>query len=192
MGNTTPFVAFDLDDVLANLRDPMMTMLRQRTGKNIHWNQWQSYELGPLYGTSSEKIMEWVLEDQVLENATLEPHARQAVEAARENGFRVAVVTARAWHPRGEGLTRDWLEQHGLNVDELHLVPLFGDKAVILNDLGVVEHFIDDHLAHLYPASELPGVRQVLLVDRPWNRSDASLHRLRCLGEFKDLLEYSD
>jgi 5'(3')-deoxyribonucleotidase len=191
MGNNTPFVVFDLDDVLANLRDPMMTMLRQRTGKNIHWNQWQSYELGPLYETSSEKIMEWVLEDEVLEAATLEPYAKIAVEAARENGFGIAVVTARAWHPRGQGLTREWLEQHDLNVDELHLVPLFGDKAAILNDLGVVEHFIDDHLAHLYPASALPGVRQVLLVDRPWNRNDVSLRRLQCLGEFKALLECS-
>ena len=89
MGNITPFVAFDLDDVLANLRDSMMTMLRERTGKNIHWKQWQSYELGPLYGTSSEEIMEWVLEDKVLEAATLEPYARHAVEAARERGFRV-------------------------------------------------------------------------------------------------------
>jgi 5'(3')-deoxyribonucleotidase len=189
MVNTTPFVVFDLDDVLANLRDPMMTMLRQRTGKNIHWSQWQSYELGPRYGTSSDNIMEWVLEDEVLEAATLEPYARPVFEAARQNGYRIAVVTARAWHPRGEELTREWLEQHELNVDELHLVPMLGNKAAVLSDLGVVEHFIDDHLAHLYPASELPSVRQVLLVDRPWNRSDASLRRLQCLGELKTLLE---
>jgi 5'(3')-deoxyribonucleotidase len=191
MPHPAPYVVFDLDDVLANLREHMMSMLIERTGRNIHWRQWQDYELSGLYRTSNEEIMHWVREDEVLEAATLEPHARDAVDAARTAGFRIAVITARAWHPRGDALTREWLRRHDLSVDELYLVPLFGDKAEVLNRLGVVEHFIDDHLAHLYPARELPGVRRVLLVDRPWNRSDETLQRLRDLSEFTALLQAS-
>ena len=80
-----------------------------------------------------------------------------------------AVVTARAWHPRGDSLTREWLHHHDLRVDELYLVPLFGNKAQVLNTLGVVEHFIDDHPAHLYQrrASARKDGR-FTLTDVPW------------------------
>ena len=188
MPHRAPYVVFDLDDVLANLREHLMSMLRERTGRNIHWRHWRDYELSGLYRTSNEEIMHWVREDEVLEAATLEPHAKDAIDTARSAGFRIAVITARAWHPRGDSLTRDWLQSHELSVDELNLVPLFGNKAEVLNTLGVVEHFIDDHLAHLYPARELPGVRSVFLVDRPWNRADRTLHRLHNLSEFTALL----
>ncbi len=188
MPHPKPYVVFDLDDVLANLRERMMSMLTERTGRNIHWSQWRDSELSGLYRTSDEEIMHWVQEDEVLEAATLEPHAKDAVDKAKAAGFRTAVITARAWHPRAEALTEEWLWRHDLSVDELYLVPLFGNKAQVLNELGVVEHFIDDHLAHLYPARELPGVRKVLLVDRPWNRADETLHRLHDLSEFTALL----
>ncbi len=184
-----PYVVFDLDDVLANLREHLMSMLRKRTGKDIHWHQWCEYKLEGLYGISGEKIMQWVHEDEVFETATLEPGAKEAVTAAKAANFRVAVVTARAWHPKGESLTADWLQRHELAVDELYLVPIFGDKAAILRRLGEVEHFIDDHLGHLYPAMQLPEVHQVYLLDRPWNRQDELLHRLHSLDEFTDLLQ---
>jgi len=184
-----PYAVFDLDDVLANLRDHLMAMLHRRTGREIHWSEWRDYELGGLYGTGNETIMAWVLEDRVLEEATLEPHAADAVSAARRAGYRVAVVTARGWHPQGEALTREWLERQGLAVDELYLVPAFGDKATVLEALGQVAYFVDDHVGHLYPAQALPGVRRALLVDRPWNRHDREMHRLFGLDEFVALLE---
>ncbi len=184
-----PYVVFDLDDVLANLREHLMSMLRHQTGQNVHWNEWHQYELGSVYNTTAEVIMGWVLEHRVLESASLEPHARVAVHAARQSGHRVAVVTARAWHPRGERLTEEWLTEHGLDIDELHLVPAFGDKSGVLRGLGSVAYFIDDHLGHLYPARVLPEVGETLLIDRPWNRQDREMRRLFGLDEFVDLLQ---
>lgn len=184
MSKPTPYIVFDLDDVLANLRENLMAMLTKRTGRDIHWRQWLNYELSGLYQANAEQIVQWVQEDEVLEAVTLEPHAKAAVDAAKAAGLRTAVVTARDWHPRGQTLTEEWLGRHDLSLDELHLVPLFGNKAAILSELGRVEHFIDDHLGHLYPARDLPGVNNVLLVDRPWNRADETLNRLRDIGEF--------
>ena len=183
------YVVFDLDDVLANLRDHLMRMLRRQTGREIHWNEWHEYELGSVYNTTTESIMQWVLEHQVLESASLEPHARAAVDAARRAGYRVAVITARGWHPRGERLTEEWLNKHSLDIDELHLVPAFGDKSRVLRGLGSVAYFVDDHVGHLYPARTLKQVRETLLIDRPWNRADREIRRLFGLEEFVDILQ---
>ena len=186
-----PYVVFDLDDVLANLRDHLMCMLRHQTGQDVHWEEWHQYELGSVYNTTAEVIMGWVLEHQVLESASLEPHAQVAVHAARQCGYRVAVVTARGWHPRGKRLTEEWLARHGLDIDELHLVPAFGDKSGILRGLGSVAYFIDDNVGHLYPAQALPEVGETLLIDRPWNRQDREIRRLFGLDEFVELLKTS-
>ena len=183
-----PFVVFDLDDTLANLREHLMAMLNRRTGRAIHWTAWRRYELVTVYGASVEQILEWVLQDRVLESAHLEPHAREAVVAARGAGYRVAVVTARGWHPRGEAITRGWLERHGIEVDALHLVPAFGCKAEVLARLGPVHHYVDDHAGHLHPARAVPSVRETHLLDRPWNRDDTTLSRLRGLDELIQLL----
>ncbi len=187
--NAQSYVAFDLDDVLANLRDHLMSMLWRQTGQEIHWNEWHQYELGSVYNTTTDVIMDWVLEHRVLESASLEPHAQPAVRAAREAGYRVAVVTARGWHPRGQQLTEEWLNAHGLDIDELHLVSAFGDKSSVLRELGRVAYFVDDHVGHLYPARALPYVSETLLVDRPWNRQDRELRRLYGLEEFVNLLK---
>ena len=184
-----PFVVFDLDDTLANLREHLMAMLNRRTGREIHWTEWCRYELVSVYGASVEQILDWVLEDRVLEAAHLEPHAREAVAAARRAGFQVAVVTARGWHPRGEAITRAWLERQGIEVDALHLVPAFGSKAEVLARLGSVRHFIDDHAGHLHPARAVPSVQHTHLLDRPWNQDDTTLSRLRGLDEFVRVLE---
>jgi len=186
------FVAFDLDDVLANLRDHLMEVLNRHTGLSIHWQRWDRYELSGVYGLSIEQILNLVMEHRVLEAATLEPLAEAALAASRAAGYRVAVVTARGWHPRGEALTRAWLESHGLRVDALHLVRAFDGKAEALGALGDVAHFVDDHVGHLYPALRLPQVRQVHLLDRPWNRHDRTLPRLHGLEHFIDMLASPD
>ncbi len=129
MSKISPYVVFDLDDVLANLREELMTMLRLRTGRDIHWREWRSYKLDGLYGVSVKQILQWVMEEEVLEAAALERRAAETIEAARSAGYRIAVITARGWHPRGELLTWQWLERHALRVDELHLVPVFGDEC---------------------------------------------------------------
>lgn len=184
-----PYVVFDLDDTLANLREHLMASLNRRTGREVHWTEWRRYELVGVYGASVEQILAWVLEDRVLEAATLEPHAREAVASARRAGYRVAVVTARGWHPQGETITRRWLDRHGIHLDALHLVPAFGSKAGVLARLGPVEHFVDDHAGHLHPARALPTVRATHLLDRPWNRDDTTLNRLHGLDEVVRLLE---
>jgi len=184
-----PYVVFDLDDTLANLREHLMAALNRRTGLQVHWTEWRRYELVSVYGVAVEQILAWVLEDEVLESATLEPHAHDAVTVAREAGYRVAVVTARGWHPRGERITREWLERQGLTVDDVHLVPAFGSKAHVLARLGQVGHYIDDHAGHLHPARVVPGVRKTYLLDRPWNWEDTTLRRVRGLDEFVRILE---
>ena len=184
---TAPYVAFALDDVLANLREPLMCALNRRTGLDWHWHDWTEYKLCERYRATVEDVQRWLVDDAVLEQALPEPHAVECVAAARDAGYRVAVVTARAWHPRGEALTRDWLRTHGLRVDALHLVPIFTEKASTLRALGTVRHYVDDHAGHLHPARGI--VHRLHLLDRPWNRSDSALPRIHALPELSAALQ---
>jgi hypothetical protein len=38
-------IIFDLDDVLANLRESLYQTLTQVTGVDLHWRHWQHYAL---------------------------------------------------------------------------------------------------------------------------------------------------
>ena len=88
---------------------------------------------------------------------------KEAIEAVARAGHEIVIVTDRSFgaHPGvSQRLTVEWLEQHGIEYDQL----VFSrDKTVVHTDV-----FIDDKIEN-YDALERAGTNAFLL-NRPWNK----------------------
>lgn len=182
------WVAFDMDEVLANIREPMCEAINKETGSNIHWKEWKTYNLAEVYEKEID-LKDVLTRHQVIENATMEPFARDAIAHAKGLGYRVAIVTARGWHDFAREITIDWLEQRDIEVDRVEIVPHKGSKCETLKKIGPVKYFIDDHVDHIINAKASKSARINILRDRPWNRANSSEIRVHSLKEILSILK---
>lgn len=62
-------VVLDLDDCLANFRDPMCSLLNEKTKNTLHSNTWHSYNVGEtFYGITDKQFCDYIIEHNILEN----------------------------------------------------------------------------------------------------------------------------
>lgn len=182
--NAQPIIGFDLDEVLCNLRDGTMAALRRRHGYYPHWSEWTTFGHNRAHGVSDEEYLRIIVEERILEAAALEPFAREVIDDCHRLGFRTAVITARGYHPRGEEVTREWLDRHALKIDELRIVKFGESKVDVIRALGPVRAYIDDNADHidaLYAAGVGGDLR---MISRPWNADVDAFYRLKDLNWF--------
>lgn len=180
-------VVFDVDEVVANIRDKIASVLHKVTGRDISPERWDTYDLSEIYGIDIDRCLAAFLEHEVLENATLEPGAREAIKMTRESGYRVMMLTARGWHPDGDRLTREWLSAHGIIVDELRLIPVHASKVTTLEGTNTL-FFVDDNPRHIIEAEGSTSILTPVLFTRPWNRSVEVRNRIDTLKEFESMV----
>jgi 5'(3')-deoxyribonucleotidase len=181
-------VAFDLDEVILNLRDGILAALRRRQPGYLHWREWSHFHHNQDQGISNEEFLNIIVEESILEQAPIEPGAREAIEAIRSMGYETAVVTARGYHPRGESVTRRWLANERVVMDYVRVVPFGISKTETLRELGGVVAYVDDHHKHL-EALHAAGVGgELVLLNRPWNQSASGFWRVGGLPGFADVV----
>jgi hypothetical protein len=167
-----PFVGFDLDEVLLGMRDLVHASLARRLGGYPHWAYWSDFLHFERFAPGRidlKGFLDAIIEDEILENAPMEPGALQAVQEIRAMGLRTAVITARGYHPRGEQVTHDWLAKHGFEMDEVCVVGVRENKAERVRALGPMIAYIDDHAKNLDQLEEA-GVGGVKVLHvRPWS-----------------------
>lgn len=182
------WVAFDMDEVLVNIRDKMQETLHYLTGSDIHWTEWSCYDLTKIYNATLPDIFEAFKEHNVLESAKVEPYVHDAIKHIKNSGYKTAIITARGWHEDGEYITRKFLKDNDIFVDELMVVKLGESKNDALSKLGNVEFFIDDHLDHIKNADIAGVVKTPIIMNRPWNDCQHPYRRVSNLKEFADLV----
>lgn len=169
-----PIVAFDLDEVIVNLHDGTQAAMIRRFGAFPHWSQWQTYG-AHLRLMSDDDFLQMIVEECLLEQATIEPGAAATVHEIQSMGFRAAAVTSRGYHPFAEQVTREHLERNDIYMDEIRIVPLLaghGNKASTIKALGDVVAFIDDLPQNLWEVRD-SGFSGVLCLNlRPWNAQE--------------------
>jgi uncharacterized HAD superfamily protein len=177
------FVGFDLDGVLAT-HQRMAEAVGKEIGRPVSYQDWSHYDYYQTYGITSQRFCELLIEERVLENAIPMPLARQAIDDLHERGLRVAICTARAFHPRGEAMTREWLEEHGLRYDRLTLVHHGETKAHALTSNGPLVSYVDDYLDHLADLTIAKVPIPLFVMDQPWNRPNDNFRRVHSVQEY--------
>lgn len=187
-----PFVGFDLDEVLLGMRDLMHAALVRRLGAYPHWAYWTDFAHFERFAPGRMDLkgfLNAIIEDEILENAPIEPGALDAVRKIRAMGYRTAVITARSYHPHGRRVTLDWLNRHGFEMDEVCLVEVRESKVERVRALGPMVAYIDDHAKNLDQLTEAGvGGLKVLHV-RPWSASErARFASVESIEEFPEVV----
>lgn len=166
-----PTIVLDLDDVLANLRESLYRVLAANTGIDRHWRDWPHYDLCQHFAIEKPELEALLVREQALEACEPEPDAAAATAALAAFGFELTIITARAWHPCAEVLTRDWLARHDIRYHDLRVVALGGNKLDALPE-GEVLLAVDDHPSNIrrYQQAGIPS----LMMHMPWNVDHAA------------------
>lgn len=183
-------VAFDLDDVILNLREGFHAALARRFGPTYpHWSAWRDLWHFKPFGCDLHQFLSVIVEERLLEQAPIEPGAWSAIMQIRAMGFETAVVTARGYHPYGVQVTVEWLHRNAVDMDHVVIVPFGESKADAIRSLGRVVAYVDDHSPHLQGLRAAGVGGQLALMDRPWNQLTAAYPRVHDLHGFARLVE---
>lgn len=173
-----------MDEVIVNIRDRLAEHLNQVTGKNIPASAWYQHDLEETYDIKTEKLLDVFFASRILETATLEPDAADALSQAKKLGYNIGILTARGWHHDGLALTHQTLQHYGISVDHVVAVPLHAKKHEIIQTAfqGVIAGFVDDNPAHVRGVSSI-GI-PTFVRDRPWNTDLLEYDRVHHLEHF--------
>jgi 5'(3')-deoxyribonucleotidase len=178
-----PVVAFDLDEVLCSLTRGVRAAIKRRCGVDVP-DQRSSYQIHDRLGMTEQEFLQMIVEECLLEQATIEPYAAECVETLRRAGFAVGVVTSRSYHPHAEHVTREYFDRHGIEIDALRISTVGQSKAEHLVSLGPVVAFIDDLPENLQKVQAGGFLGALWLNDKPWNRLCAQYARITDLRDF--------
>ena len=165
-----PVVLIDVDDVLCQTRFEIERMLQEAYGVNISHHDIIEFDIGKSIGIPF--CPQTAHKHRLLEEGKVEPGAVDLVNYLRSMGYYIAIVTAREWHPEGRSVTERWLNEGGIHFDALHVVDMEISKRDVALKYANIELCIDDHVSHVRDYLGLPHVRNVALIDRPWNKGE--------------------
>lgn len=185
MNTLDKWVVFDVDDVICNFRESLYQSLKKR-GINIPWQEWSHYNHVKMFNFNDEKELHLhMAQHSVLENSLVEKEALSVMLSLKQKGYKIGLLTARAWHTEGQLITQAFIEKYNLPIDKLVISGQHMDRksAHIDKFQGVVEYYIDDSIHHIQDF--LSHQVRAILMNRPWNQ-EVDLERVASLTEFNE------
>ena len=188
----TKNIVFDCDEVLATFRYSLQRHTANRLGRPVYYNEITSFDIEDVFEELC--IHRDVLTPMMLGNEFLylpvEPYAREVVEAARKE-HSVYIVTARGFMDSAHEITSKWFEMNDIVVDEIIIAPPHVSKHTILEDIGNVEIYVDDHPGHVYDAHRTGAAKTSYIMKRPWNveLQKTHPHQIDCLIDLYPLFK---
>lgn len=177
-----PVAVLDLDDTLIDLKTTLMDGLNFHYGYNLHWSEWVLGQVQNYYGISHSEFQDVVIERmQLFKDIKPLPHARDFLRDLRVHNFHIAIVTARdGFIPNAYEKTKEYLEKYDLMYDEL-ITTKGGQKVDKTRHLGTIEFVLDDSETNCLQFAECDFVKNVFLVDTPWNKKLKGVERIYTL-----------
>lgn len=189
MSEHKPIVAFDCDGVLVDLLPGLCRITERLSGIPIQPDQWHDYSQYTQSGITHQAFLTAIVEDSVLENAVLNEGAVEVLAELSQQGFTIAVITSRGFHPDAERITQDYLTRNSLSVDHLMIVEIGQSKnqaIASLHELGEVIAYVDDYLPHLHDIAEQFKAIELFTMHQLWNRHDLRFERVHCLADYAE------
>lgn len=189
-------VAVDLDGVLINLQDKLVSFHNRRYGTNTRTEEIVHYDLDDIWKVGEEefirRIMEFYRSQEFSEVEPIEGAVSGVEELSRE--FDLIVITARP--PEIETATISEISRHFpgkfkevILTDSLSLDSKWRGKADICLDRGV-EIAVDDFYRNVQECAS-KGIYSILF-DAPWNREHEFLENgIARARNWKEVVELS-
>lgn len=161
----------DVDDTVADMRSTLNETLNKIHGKNLHWSEWNTFNLETVYGIDSEQFLETLRKENVIERMVAHPESAAFANELKKKGYKIHMLTARKWHPRGMEVTRKWLVDNNIKFDDITVCDITDCKSSILSQAYDKIHLtVDDSLTHCRKYVENEAIENVFIYDMPWNK----------------------
>jgi 5'(3')-deoxyribonucleotidase len=191
--NECPHIIIDMDEVVADTLPPIMEKLNAIDGTNVPDEAITNYDFTNFFNVTHDGIHKLFLEHNILENLEPLPGAIDALQRIRKLGYKIHIVTARAWHPQAVAITMEWLDRYGGIYDS---VSVSMGRAQTKSDVYkyVSDRFayiVDDGLHNITDAIDSEIVDEVVVIAAPWNASTDTFSdkTVNSLAEFATFLE---
>lgn len=183
---------FDVDDVMYDLKHTIQKALTLETGKDIHHEDWYSFNLNTVYDVDIKVIFDAFHKHDILNNGVLNFDIYKVIDSLKQSGVETLALTARGWHPKGEEITQAFFEDNKINMDNIKVVQHHESKSdyiASLKDYDIIG-YVDDNARHIHQTKQLLGedIRKYFLRNQPWNRSYDTLE-LGNIDRINSLLE---
>lgn len=184
-----PWLWFDVDDVLVESTPLFQESLDRWSGTVVPWQTWTHNQFHKFYGVKDDDDETFALlrkqwkDDRILERSPLFEGVSETLQKLSDQGFKLGLLTARAWHPDGVAITQTMADDHHLPVSQIISMDYSGTKAEFLKKTGTrVEGFIDDTIRHV-EGGVSAGFNAVLM-HQPWNVQATHLARVKCMTDY--------
>ena len=189
----------DMDDVLCETCRGLIDLLRDEFGRTVAYEDVHDFDLGHSFSltrTELDAFLDRAHDPDVLAGLAPISGAAETLRDWSAQGFELAILTGRP--PSTRPTTEQWLAGHGIPYDNLEFVDKYGrfgdeagvDGALSLDDLAALRFRLaieDSPTTAVFLAEN--GVAPVILLDRPWNRSESN-GKLRRVADWSELAEH--
>ena len=172
-----PAIYVDLDDVLSDTVAGLLRALEELHGRVVRFEAVHDFDLSESFGLGRAELagfMREVHRPERLLALAVRGGAARALDAWRERGYAVALVTGRPPHTRDA--SQRWLARHGIAHESFHCVDKYarherGAASLSLDALARMRFAlaVEDSLEMAVFLAERLAL-PVALMDRPWNR----------------------
>lgn len=179
-------VVFDIDDTIADLRNPMCKALNAFSKKDFHWKQWKSFDIVSKYEIRVDDFYKCIVENNILEN--IKPHSdtKKILTDLNDQGYNLVIITSRSYHPDAYNLTKRWFDKYDLPYDKIHISSHEKPKTVFLERDQEVIMAVDDRIENCEDFIR-HGIPHTYLYNMPWNK-ESSLPRIQNLSELRNII----
>lgn len=176
-------VILDLDDTLANLRVPMQKVLDKYSKKTIPWQSWDSFYITDLYGITEAELYSSLIDSGILSDIEPYEDTKETLNALKQLGHNIVIVTSRNYHPDAYNVTKTWFEKHGLPYDKIHISGHGVKKSSFANQYSDVVMAVDDNIDNCNDFIVNSNINKTLLMNMPWNSANKDIKRIHQINE---------
>lgn len=161
----------DVDDTLGNMRELLSEALNKHSGKDLNWQEWHGYSLEDVYNITNEQFFDILKSEKIIERMRSHDESLQFTNTLKKLGYKVVLLTARAWHPDSKNVTTNWATNSKIEFDDLVICNVTDCKSEIINHTyGGADITVDDSASHCRAYVKNENVRKVFVYDMPWNK----------------------
>jgi 5'(3')-deoxyribonucleotidase len=185
--NKEKTIILDLDDTIANLKDPMCNLLKNYSKKDVHWDKWDCFNIVPMYEINDEEFYSLLIDSSVLDDIKLYDGSREVMDKLIPD-HKIVIISSRNYHPDAYNVTKRWLDKNSLPYDNLHISGNGIKKSSYAKIYDNVVAAVDDNVDNCEDFYKNCGINNTLLMDQPWNASNKTFHRIHALPEMLKLI----
>lgn len=183
MNCSRKILGFDIDDVIADFWDVGIKIFNRKYGVNATKDQFVTFtSMNDIYNIDYPEFYETIVGEGLLEQ--MEPYSNvpEIMQDIYNQGHEIVLITSRSFHPDSYNVTKAFLDRNDIPFHKLFIKESGKSKADYI-EKGMYS-FVDDLPANLHDVKASNKVRNLILMDQPWNRDTKDFARCTALDHF--------